>query len=600
MLLFSINQSSIEDFYLEKNLYNKIMRQDLKKHILYSLFQQSDYIQLQFLATKWHTSKKTILKYMHEIKEEVEQYGASLETKTGLGTKLYVHDAQRFQQYLRYLQKQEVTLTPWMRKQMLLATLLLAKHPINAYDLSQDIYVSASFVRKLLNELEEELKQNQLELVHHHKDGYQIIGQEKDIRRCFLHVCHDILFVPEVFEQIRHPHIDATLLEQLIVQSLHRYAIEYTKSSLHSLVLHLLLAIHRITTNHPIAMVEIYHYQSIVSSVEYFVSVDIFKQLSKQMMITIPQSEQLYFAMQLNSKQRVNLHEYLKVTVSQEALVFYNRFLRQLLKQFQIDLFDDVALRKALLYHIVPFLVRFRNGMMLDHCELSDLSIHFMYAYYLTYHAITNMQEYGQINQAEIAYFALHLAVCFEKQPNQHLPIYFYPKPDPMIQQLFMMKIYQEFADEQIPIYFQTEKEYLQNGIYLTTLPDSTDHYLPISLPLKPKDIENIRHYMPVSQVQLYVHDLDILIAWLKKTYELSFDEVTQLENHLQTYPCIYAPAFACFVVISRKLSKVSIIELDVPIMIQKQSVKTIYVCGLLDHQQNMVQWQWVSQQILK
>lgn len=120
--------------------------------------------------------------------------------------------------------------------------------------------------------------------------------------------------------------------------------------------------------------------------------------------------------MHINGKQRIYGHEKIQVKVDRQALVFYNKFLRNILNFGKIDLFEDDELRISLLNHIVPFLNRVNNNMLITKNELINAKNEFPYAYEL---ALYGMQIYKDsdivITNPEISYFALHIALALEK-----------------------------------------------------------------------------------------------------------------------------------------------------------------------------------------
>ena len=118
--------------------------------------------------------------------------------------------------------------------------------------------------------------------------------------------------------------------------------------------------------------------------------------------------------MHINGKQRMNEHQYLKVKVSEEDIVFCNKFLRNIYRLADVDFFEDDELRIALLNHIVPFRNRVKNGMQINRKDLESIRNSFPYSYELALLGLS-MYEQNQITSSEIAYFSLHLELSLEK-----------------------------------------------------------------------------------------------------------------------------------------------------------------------------------------
>lgn len=147
---------------------------------------------------------------------------------------------------------------------------------------------------------------------------------------------------------------------------------------------------------------------------EYFVASYINQQLEKLLNISLSDNELLYLTMHINGKQRMNEHQYLKVKVSEDDIVFCNKFLRNIYRLADVDFFDDDELRIALLNHIVPFRNRVKNGMQINRKDLESIRNTFPYSYELALLGLS-MYEKNQITSSEIAYFSLHLELSLEK-----------------------------------------------------------------------------------------------------------------------------------------------------------------------------------------
>ncbi len=178
----------------------------------------------------------------------------------------------------------------------------------------------------------------------------------------------------------------------------------------------MMVAINRMETNNPIVIDEETVVNNIKSSPEYYVAGYIQKELSKTINVSLPDDEMVYFAMHINGKQRFYGHEHLQVSVTDEAEIFYNKYLRAIYRMSDIDFFDDDELRISLMNHIVPFLNRVANDMQISRSELSNVKNEFPYAYELALYGMSVLTDQNiVVMPAEVSYFALHLALALEK-----------------------------------------------------------------------------------------------------------------------------------------------------------------------------------------
>lgn len=368
------------------------------------------------LAFRMHLSEKTVLKYLNLLKAGLIDSGASIEIKQGSGSYLAIHDQTRFSQFLSSGPEEDYISNPQLRKKYILLRLMTEGDYVNVYDLADELFISPSLLRSIIKSCPEILDEYNLTLEHSYNHGYMIVGAENDIRRCIKKECaNEDMSALLVNTDLNYSNIDT--IRKIVSEALKYYHIAISNEGIDSLSLHILIAINRIETNNPIKLADETMKGYVRSSSEYFVTGIINKNLEKAMNIKLPESELIYLAVHISGKQRFFGHEKLQVKVSQDALVFYNKFLRNIYQLANEDFFEDDELRITLLNHIVPFLNRANHNLQIVKTDLNDVKQQFPYAYELTLYGMTVLEEQGiAVTSAEISYFALHLALSLEKR----------------------------------------------------------------------------------------------------------------------------------------------------------------------------------------
>lgn len=390
------------------------MKYELLTQLLKYLIQEKDYVSGKKIAETFKTSEKTVLKYLNLLKEEIIDHGATIEVKQGYGSRLIIKDHEKFNQYVSAFSMQEngTLENPQSRKSYVMMRLLTDGTFVDLYELADELYVSPSLLRVIIKEIGKTVSKYDLQIEHSHKNGYRIIGDESKVRRCLSQECRDI---QTVFTTISNNSKDfSQQLTTIIANSLHRFGIAMNGPSINELKLHIIIAINRIETNHPIQFESSFDLIKMRGTPEYFVASYINQQLEKKLNISLSDNELLYLTMHINGKQRMNEHQYLKVKVSEEDIVFCNKFLRNIYRLADVDFFEDDELRIALLNHIVPFRNRVKNGMQINRKDLESIRNSFPYSYELALLGLS-MYEQNQITSSEIAYFSLHLELSLEK-----------------------------------------------------------------------------------------------------------------------------------------------------------------------------------------
>lgn len=376
------------------------------------------------LAEKLGVSEKTALKYLNFLKQDVEHFGATIEIKQGQGSVLKVTDPRLFSKYVKQNTTTDYLNDPKKRNIYILSRLLLDSDYINVYDMADELAISPSLLRNCLKQIGSILEKYNIDLIHSHLCGYKVKGDENDVRRCLMHECRTQIDINE-FLASPSLNVDSEMIEKIVNETLKDYDIAITNDGMRSLTLHIMLCIYRCETENVIkesASLEPY----LRSSTEYFVINAINRKIKSVYGIDLPVEELMYLTMHLAGKQRRMRHERIVVKVSNDALVFYNKLLRNIYRYAHIDLFDDEELRASLLNHIVPFLTRYENNNQVVKSELLDIKNQYPLAYDLISSGLYHLTvEIGKpaVSDAEMGYFALHIALALEKQKHSAAPI---------------------------------------------------------------------------------------------------------------------------------------------------------------------------------
>lgn len=391
------------------------MTDKLERQILFRLIKENDYISSKDLAFSLDISEKTVLKYLNLLKIDLLDNGACLEVKHGYGSRLQISDQELFNAYLADIGNNAIPSSKEERRIYVLFRLLNSDDYINIYDLADELYISASLLRLIIKDLADIIDKYHLTLKHSHSHGYRITGNENDVRRCLSKECagmnslEDFSFVKSAGKDLQGQ------ISSIITKALESYKIAVSYDAINSLTLHILIAINRNETRNYIELDEsaISH---IRSSQEFYVIRSINKQMKEKLGIDLPEIELLYLTIHLNGKQRLYSHEHLQVKIDDEALIFYNRFLRNIYQSSGYDFFDDEELRISLLNHIVPFITRLNQNNLINKSSLAGIKNEFPYAYDLAVTGLSFLNEEGHsVTSEELGYFALHLALAMEK-----------------------------------------------------------------------------------------------------------------------------------------------------------------------------------------
>ncbi|MBQ7888695.1 MAG: transcription antiterminator [Erysipelotrichaceae bacterium] len=375
----------------------------------------SSYISSEQIAYSLNISKRTVLSYMKKIKQDAPSFGFEIVTKQGYGCRLEVREEHVFSAWYSEFFNNEIISDVERRRKIIFTNLILSGDYVNVYDLADELYISASLVRKDIKNLRPLIERYNLKLMHSHSHGYLIYGEEKDIRKAIAKECSEYL---ENYSGEEHSEYRTEVLEKLSV-SINKHLtsanISISTQSIHSLAIHILIAINRMETNNTIPIGNVH--ESVKDSVEYITAESINEDIYEIFGVSLSNDELYYFSQHIKGNNSNALEKNLVADLEDsEVIEFYNLFLRGIYKQSNVDFFNDTNLRLNLLNHISLFISRLKENTQIVRSNLSGIKDEFPYANELAILGLRGIeQKYKKaISEQERLYFAIHLALSLE------------------------------------------------------------------------------------------------------------------------------------------------------------------------------------------
>ena len=594
---------------------------NLEKDIVnYLISKKEEYVSSSDIALALNVSSRTIRNYLNTLKITLPNYGASLDVYHGQGFKIQVEDTIKFQKYLQEEEKETEFSSPEVRKKYILLKLLTTTDFINSYDLADEVCISPSLLRIHLKEISEVLERYHLSLIYSKSNGYKVEGEENNIRLCIVQECRNTSILDSYFQKEENANYISGI-KPIIEEAMHKFNIAISNESIKSLTLHFLIAIARLKARNEIDISASTRSQIHVTP-EFFAMGYIAKKIKEKYGITFTENEQVYMTMHITGKRRLYGHEHLQVEVTQEAIVFINKFLRNIYKATGVDLFEDEELRISLLNHIVPFLTRVRTKFIIQQNDLDDIKKSYPYAYELAVYGLEGLLTQDQISSAEIAYFTLHIALALEKREsdtNEKLNALVLCNDVESMYILLSFRLKKELDDSFNSFYFMAIEDFQKNvlednyDIILNTTEASISTDIPIiqlSSRVTDTDVQNIRNLTQKLYITNIISDyfdkdlfvriasaenkeeiLQKMIKTVQKKYELPsnfYDSVLQREE-------IDSTEFAKYIAIPHSINPIKdysficVAKLDKQVRWVKEDVQLIFLINLPDSK--MTKW---------
>lgn len=519
-----------------------------EQQILRILLDSSEPVTSKSLSFQLGISERTALKYLNILKASLIGSGAEIRVKQRLGSYISVSDPALFRLFRDKFFSNSVLEDPALRRMYVLMRLIADDDYIDLYELADELAVSPSLLRSIIRDLVPLLQKYSLKLDHSRLRGYRVKGDEVSIRSCLTKECRSFSMLNDVLMKGGFQNNEQSVIHQIIASALEQYNIAVSNAGIDSLTLHTLIAINRLETGNPIRLDNQSGCLSLRTTPDYFATCRIGDSLQEKLSITLPENELVYLTMHISGKQRLFGHEQLQVTVDDRALRFYNNFLRRIYRLSDEDFFEDEELRTSLLNHIVPFLRRVDNNMMIEKTEMNNIKSEFPYAYDL---AVTGLSLFDDQNiripEAEISYFSLHLALSLEKRKGNTKMKYnvlLICREVSTVYQLLSFKLGKHFPDSINEIVFTSPGDphrppYTDFQIILSTIgpdPSFPENTVCISPFLNEEDTARVRD--EINRISSRIAENVVLKRELFLTMEGGTQEeiLRRMTRHIRTY----------------------------------------------------------------
>lgn len=381
------------------------------------LLQNGETISSGELAQRIGVSDRTVRNELNELRKALEKEGAHLVSSTKTGFFLNIHDEDRFNRYMRSLQKQEGIPTSSEERIQYLLEFLLANADMYVLldDLSDQLYVSRTTLTKDLKEVRQLLERYNLKLVNRPYYGIKVEGKEFDLRLCLADYT-----IKRVGYQADKQKEKLEEITNCIEEGLEGSRLQISDVSYQNLIIHIYVVLERLASAET-AVIEKSQLADIQQFSEYPYAKRIVSALEKQYHIQIPEDETAYIAIHLASKRIIENDRAENVYIEPEILEIVDKMLKEVETVYSISFRNDLELRMMLATHLIPLSVRLSYDMNLDNPLLKEIKSRYTLAYMMALTAgdVLKKHYHKEITEDEVGYFALHFNLALERRRSQ-------------------------------------------------------------------------------------------------------------------------------------------------------------------------------------
>lgn len=472
----------------------------------------------EHLALTCGVSSKSIRRYLADLKDQCEQHGATIIMKPGLENLIRIDDEKKFHTFLeKERSSQKIPNSPEERLDYLLNLLLYNSDYVKVSDIADDLFISTSRLSIDLKNLRSLLDNYHLKIVNKPNYGIKIQGNERDRR-----ICMAEYYMKKRNDDTTSNPNDAyqVMINNVITKVLVQKNIHMSDIALQSLAIHLLIAVERIKTSNIIQLTSETQ-QKMEAKGEYSIALALKDAIEHTFGITLPISEICYLTQHLIGKKHFesDTNEF-DVEVNEEVTILVNVILRSIFDQTRMDFYNDIDLKMNLMLHMIPFLERVRNQMMVHNPIINDIKEKYSFAYELASIGLSAVCERlkVKITEDEISFFALHFILALERKREEVAPsnILIVCSTGRATSQLLAYQIQKKFGDRinviRIIEAHRLDQMNLESFDFIfSTVPIHKEYPLPIrqiNNLLEEKDFNLIESCLKAGTAKLHIRDL--------------------------------------------------------------------------------------------
>ena len=286
-------------------------------------------------------------------------------------------------------------------------------------DLVDELYVSRSTLSSDFKKIRQKFKPYHLKIESKANKGVYVTGSERDKRRFIMDY-----FISSGFIDTMHSYVDNELLNQrisfeeltiIVLDECREGGLKLSDFVIQNLVIHIALAIHRITEGFKISKLEEEELK-LRELPERQIADNILKRVSVSTGIDFPVEEVDYITLHLISKSHGNARY-----VSESMQERMRQELIDSIEKINPEVKNDFQLIEGLLAHLSTMLIRLEGKVVLENPLTTEIQANYQEMYQLAEQVITTMPTFQSFSLTpnEIAYIALHFMAAKERYKEQ-------------------------------------------------------------------------------------------------------------------------------------------------------------------------------------
>lgn len=399
-----------------------------ERQILEILLSKEEGVTIKEVADSIEVSVRTIHRDLKGVEDILREYELKLIKKSRIGIQVVGSSESITQLQLFLFNLSHNEYTPDERQTIIFCTLLERSEPVKLIALANDLNVTIATVSNDLTKLEERLSKLGLLLIRKRGYGVEILGSETSKRRAMSNILsenvNEVEFLSLARENIQKKSIQQVdsaserllglvekkklfVVEKVIEQINNELPYSIADSAYIGLVIHISLAIERITQGENIQIDQTY-LENLKGTIEYKISSKIVDKLENIFEITIPDAEIGYITMHLRGAKLRHDKEYIIEDTSFNIAIKAKQLIDYVGEQLGKDFSKNQSLFQGLVAHLRSAIYRIKQSMGISNPLLEKIKKDYSELFSIVKAGTDEVFIDINVPQEEIGYLVLH------------------------------------------------------------------------------------------------------------------------------------------------------------------------------------------------
>ncbi|AKG74996.1 BglG family transcription antiterminator [Salinicoccus halodurans] len=371
-------------------------------------------------------SARTIREDIKLINVRISGNGAKVQSLMGRGYLLEIEDNESFKSFLQSLTSQgpHTPDTHADRAAYIICELLLTRGHVKSEDLADALFISRSTLQSDLKAVKGILAQYDLEIESKPNYGMRATGTEMNLRFCLSQYVFDRRVYKSEPQSVYFDSDELGAVHNTVAEALDDNQLVMTDIAINNLVIHIAIALRRIRDGYSVDE----HNPSLntlMNHREHSIAKQIVTQCETLFKVSFPAYETVYIALHLSGTKIIRqMSGDIEEEYDKELQRVIDRTLREVDREYTMQIRKDKELRLSLLLHLKPAINRYRYNMNVRNPMLADIRQHYPLAFEIAVFAgrIIESETDTEMDENEIGYIALHIGGAIERSKLRDAP----------------------------------------------------------------------------------------------------------------------------------------------------------------------------------